>query len=655
MSSTRSPFSASSGSEESDVATVSVRERLSAPTYAVPESIKKEHALLSAFVEHVPAAIAMFDRSMRYLRVSNRWLEIFNLAREDIIGHSQYEVFPNIPERWKDAHRRCLEGATEKVDEDVLIQADGTELRLCWEAQPWGDLSMPNSGVLVFAEDITARKQVEHDRVADETRLRAAQSAAEIGTWEWNPASGMGTLSPALHQMFGTSPTDRDYLAKWMTRVYPDDRRRLELEMEIAAHTGVMEFEYRYQRPKLGLRWYYCKGRRLSQHGSLFGVVIDITERRRAEDELKHERDQFETAVQERTLELASFSEELRRSEEQFRLLVEGVQDYAIFMLDIDGHILSWNLGAQRIKGYTPHEIIGKHFSVFYPSQDIRADKPARELEIAAKEGRFEEEGWRVRKDGSRFWANVVLTALFEGGVLRGFAKVTRDITERKRTERVVRELSGRLLKIQDEERRRLARELHDSTGQLLSALSLNLTVIKQSDDERGGETASIITECLALTDEAAQEIRTLSYLLHPPLLDQAGLTHALRWYVDGFMHRTSIKVDLKMTSDIERLPEEYELTLFRIVQEGLTNIHRHSGSDTAEIHLHRDFSHIMLDVRDRGKGIPDSAYRHDADGAVTLGVGVRGMRERVRQLGGSLEIGPANPGTILRVILPTL
>ncbi|MGH7868597.1 MAG: PAS domain S-box protein, partial [Candidatus Dormibacteraceae bacterium] len=166
----------------------------------------------------------------------------------------------------------------------------------------------------------------------------------------------------------------------------------------------------------------------------------------------------------------------LSQSEERFRLLVESVQDYAIFMLDADGHIISWNRGAERIKGYTGSEIMGQHFSVFYPREDIEAGKPERGLRIATAEGRFEDEGWRIRKDGSRFWASVVITALRDKAEnLRGFAKVTRDMTDRKQAEESLRRLTGQLLSLQDEERRRLARELHDSTAQVLTALSLNL------------------------------------------------------------------------------------------------------------------------------------------------------------------------------------
>jgi PAS domain S-box-containing protein len=166
-------------------------------------------------------------------------------------------------------------------------------------------------------------------------------------------------------------------------------------------------------------------------------------------------------------IELFRKSEKLRVSEERFRLLVENVKDYAIFMLDTEGGIVSWNLGAERISEYRQNEIVGKHFSVFYSLDDVQAGKPEKGLKIAVAEARFEEEGWQMRKDGSRFWAHVVITPVRdEQGNLRAFAQVTRDVTELKETAQVLSELPARLLQSQDEERQRIAHELHDSTVQ---------------------------------------------------------------------------------------------------------------------------------------------------------------------------------------------
>jgi PAS domain S-box-containing protein len=352
--------------------------------------------------------------------------------------------------------------------------------------------------------------------------------------------------------------------------------------------------------------------------------------------------------------ELARANENLRESEERFRLFVEGVRDYAIFMLDTSGCVMSWNAGAERIKGYRRDEIVGSHFSVFYPPEGIQSGKPDSALEAAAAEGHFEDEGWRVRKDGSRFYASVVVTAVRDSqGRLRGFSKVTRDITERKRAEEAMRELSGRLLQTRDEERRRLARELHDSTAQTLTALSLNLALIRELVDLAASPRAlEAHGESIELARAASQEIRALSYLLHPPMLDEAGLPSALRWYVDGFVRRTKVSVELEVPSEVERLSTDVETALFRIAQECLANIHRHSRSTTASVRLLKHAGQITLEVADQGVGLPPGALRSNGTPA-TMGVGIRGMHERVRQLGGHLELKPGNPGTRVIAIVP--
>jgi PAS domain S-box-containing protein len=241
----------------------------------------------------------------------------------------------------------------------------------------------------------------------------------------------------------------------------------------------------------------------------------------------------------------------LRRSEERGRLFIEAVQDYAIFMLDPDGFVSTWNTGAERIKGYKASEIIGQHFSRFYPEEDLRSGKPAWELEVAAREGRFEDEGWRLRKDGSRFWANVIITAVRNSsGTLLGFSKVTRDFTERmlaqraleesqrklRESERSLRELSLYLIRTQDEERRRIGREIHDSLGQYLAALKIKLDLMRSLPP-----TADEI-ECGHLLDECTKEVRTISYLLHPPMIEEMGLRSAIPWYLEGFSKRSGIE-----------------------------------------------------------------------------------------------------------------
>jgi len=214
-----------------------------------------------------------------------------------------------------------------------------------------------------------------------------------------------------------------------------------------------------------------------------------------------------------------------------------------------------------------------------------------------------------------------------------------------------LRELSARLLQLQDEERRRFARELHDSVGQSLVGLTLNLSAVR-TDIERLAKTANALSESEAMVQEMSKAVRTISYLLHPPMLDEAGLASALRWYVEGFTQRSKIQVEAEFPDDFGRLSQELETAVFRVVQECLTNIHRHSGSPTAKVSIARFNGLVLVAVADRGKGIaPEKLYEMKASG--TLGVGLRGMRERILQLGESMEIDSNGPGTVVRVQVP--
>ncbi len=303
----------------------------------------------------------------------------------------------------------------------------------------------------------------------------------------------------------------------------------------------------------------------------------------------------------------------LRESEQRFRLLVEAVQDYAIFMLDPQGRVSSWNFGAERIKGYKASEIIGEHFSRFYPAEDVESGKPARELEIATRDGRVEDEGWRVRKDGSNFWANVVITALKdESGRLIGFAKVTRDFTERVRTqqaleesqrklaasEKSLRNLSLHLLRTQDEERRQIGRDLHDSLGQYLSVLKMKLDSLRTPRSARKRATMPKASQqCSELMNEAVKEVRTISYLLYPPMLEEMGLKTAIPWYLEGFCQRSGIQAQFEISQDFGRLPRDVELALFRVLQESSPTFIGIPAAPEATVRLNLSKREFVLEV----------------------------------------------------------
>jgi signal transduction histidine kinase len=214
-----------------------------------------------------------------------------------------------------------------------------------------------------------------------------------------------------------------------------------------------------------------------------------------------------------------------------------------------------------------------------------------------------------------------------------------------------LRTLANRLMHAQDDERRRLATMLHETTAQDLAALKMLLARLSRTADHLSDGERSALTESISLAEQSMTEIRTVSYLLHPPFLDETGLLSAIRWYAGGFAERSGIKVNLDLPDSFERLPLDTETVLFRIVQESLTNIHRHAGSKTAHIRVRRDTETLVLEVEDRGHGIPNAALTHITRGRG--GVGIASMSERIEQLGGRLEVTSSEHGTTVRVWLP--
>jgi signal transduction histidine kinase len=219
-----------------------------------------------------------------------------------------------------------------------------------------------------------------------------------------------------------------------------------------------------------------------------------------------------------------------------------------------------------------------------------------------------------------------------------------------KTAEESLRTLSRRLLQLRDEERRHIARELHDGSAQVVAALAMNLSMVEKEAKNWSPRAGKIMADSIDLVQSILKDLRTMSYLLHPPLLDDAGLESAVRWFVEGFAERSRIPVELEIAPDLGRLPRGLELTVFRIVQESLTNIHRHSGSPSASIQIGRDGDMVVLEVCDRGKGMP---AKPSHGGLVRPGVGIQGMEERVKQLGGQFEIESGQGGTIIRARLP--
>ena len=374
---------------------------------------------------------------------------------------------------------------------------------------------------------------------------------------------------------------------------------------------------------------------------------------------------------------------ERTRAAERFRRLAEA-NPFGTVIGDLRGHVKYVNPMFLKALGYSETEVASGNLRWSDLTAPEYAEADAKAVQQLRTSGRCEVyEKAYVSKDGRRIPVLIGASTLdsVEGGSevaafvtdltpLRAAEEALRkvndelekkvaertvaleaEISDRKRAEVNLRKLAGRLLRTQDEERRHMARELHDHAGQTLVALILNLTLLQKAVGDRAPEAARLASESQQLSEDLSREIRTLSYLLHPPLLDEAGLGSALRWYADGFSERSKIKVDLVLPADLDRLPDDLELVIFRIVQESLTNIHRHSGSSSAQICLRNSNGIVELEISDQGKGISPERLREMS--AAQVGVGVRGMEERVHQFNGNLKIDSDANGTKVTVVLP--
>src|SRR5467141_3696533 len=339
-------------------------------------------------------------------------------------------------------------------------------------------------------------------------------------------------------------------------------------------------------------------------------------------------------------------AEILAKAELKFRSLLEAAPD-AMLITTAEGEIVLVNSRADDMFGYTRQELLGKNIRVVVPSWTMSSYHVG---ELSS-----------VCKDGSTFPSEIGSSPLqTEEGLL--ITSAIRDISERKRAEhriaqqtqqlheanRELRHLSSRIVAMRDEERRRLGRELHDSQGQYLAAIKMNLEMIETTDSTLSDVQKAGLKETINLLERSMREIRVISHLLHPPLLDEIGLQAVVPWYLNSFSERSGIQIDLDMPSDISKLPDQVELAVFRVLQECLTNVHRHSGSKVASVKILPEDANVILEVGDRGRGVTS---QNGSD--PVMGVGITGMRERVRELGGQFQIDSSAEGTTVRAVLP--
>ncbi len=337
--------------------------------------------------------------------------------------------------------------------------------------------------------------------------------------------------------------------------------------------------------------------------------------------------------------------------EKQARLL--DLAHDAIIVRDKNDVITFWNRGAEQTYGWTDADAQGKNTHDLLKTEFPEPFDAMQEKLFTR--GFWEGELTHTTRNGERIvvTSRQVVQRDHDGGPLV-ILEINRDITERKSAQEALRHLSGRILQLQDEERRRIARELHDGTGQNLAAMVMQLTAVCDrvlSLDEAAGRT---LREVTALARQVADETRTLSYLLHPPQIDLSGLSSALRWLVEGFSKRSKIPVDLELPAQFERLSSQLtEMTVFRIVQEALSNIFRHSESTVAAVRLSFVAEDLKLEITDKGKGMPPEVLEALQGKGGNIGVGLLGMGVRVRQLGGTFHVSSGKAGTTITATFP--
>jgi two-component system NarL family sensor kinase len=357
------------------------------------------------------------------------------------------------------------------------------------------------------------------------------------------------------------------------------------------------------------------------------------------------------------------FLHALRRRERHYRALFNNAA-FGVLLLEGD-HFVDCNARSATMFGAPDHESL-KGLQPRDVAPPTQPNGPSSEASMRERLREALEKGtsyfeWTFRRldTGEPLIAEVDLTGL-EADERTLTLAVFHDITQRKRLDeereamlRELQQLAGTLVQLQDDERRRIGRDLHDSTGQILTALGMQLARLQRLADSENSPTRGLIADCAALAQRCSSDIRTASYLLHPPLLDEIGLLSALRWLADGLTRRSDINVVLQLPETLPRLPRDLELALFRVVQEAISNVHRHAQSPSITIRLTLDMVAITLEVEDAGLGIPEAFDSGNVPEPIMRGVGLGGMRERLRQLGGQLTILSSPNGTCVRATVP--
>lgn len=617
--------------------------------------LRESEERFRATFEQAAVGIAHVAPDGRWLRVNQRFCEIVGYTKAELLHLSVQDLTHKDDLAAEAAElRKIYDGVTDRFTiEKRYIRKDGSPIWVSCTASAVRDNSGQLKYLISVIEDITGRKRNElalfHLAAIVESSEDAIVSKDLNGTiTSWNAGA---------QRIFGYAP--EEVIGRPITLIIPPELQNEEKEI--------------LSRLRAGQRLEHWDTVRINKNGSRLHISLTISPIRDAQGRVigasKIARDITERKQTE---------DALRENQELLRAAFAQTYSFLV-LLSVDGTILEANRAALEGTGFTRREVVGrKIWEPWWSSLPEEEERAQAALATAAQGLVVREECSYCLRDGSvRFFdrtlnpvknhrGDVVMIVAsgidvteqkrwrdtLEEGVRQRTKELEHKNAELERHAQVVRDLSARLLQVQDEERRRIARELHDSVGQMLAAVSMNLTQVMHESSALSPDAVKALEENASLVQQLSTEIRTISHLLHPPLLDEIGLQSALRWYIDGFRERSKINVDLDLPEDFGRLSHDLELTLFRVVQECLTNIHRHSESSTAFVRVSRSATDVLLEVKDQGKGISRETQLTLSTGQLS-GVGLRGMRERLRQLGGHLEIQCNGTGTVVTARLP--
>lgn len=513
------------------------------------------------------------------------------------------------------------------------ILGNGEVLTLHRRAIPFYDEAGNPLALVGMAQDVTERKQFEDHLRSREALLAQAEQLADLGSWEWNLETSQVTWSDHRYRLLGLDPeTQPPSIDNFLNLVYPEDRERVRAEYENAiAQARPLEYEARFFHADGRIRTLHVRGVPVVNSGGrtirLTGMAQDVTERRSEEDRLR--RSEALLLQAEEIANVGCWEQEVKTS--RMMLSQQLLRMYGIRSQE------EWNEDRFWSRLLLPDANSVR-------AQCERAVKECEPFEFTAR--------YRMPDGAIRVYRIVGKPIPGEDGSAERVLGVVHDITGHTRIEEELRRITQRLIRTRDSERRQLARELHESAGQSLAALKMTLGNLRETLPDESLAARDHLDAARGFAEDAIREVRVISYLMYPPLLDDAGLSPALNWYLRGFSERSGIKATLEIEDGFGRHSQEIESTVFSVVQEALTNVHRYSGSPTVIVRLDHNLGYVRAEIEDQGCGLPVLSTARGRSPA--FGVGIPGMRERVKELNGSFEIlSTPGCGTLVRAVLP--